>query len=603
MNIRKVLGSPGRRGVALAATVLTLGLGTGAGAAAGLTAAAGDAGTAALALRTASVRGALDTTFQRYADTMQDLAAAAARPAAALAPTLSRVAAAHLPGAHQIIVVGADRTVRARQTLDGSIPAGPPALAAGPELARGLELARQSGRLVAGPAHVLPADRGLPPAHRQPAFEFVAPVHDGEFLGWVVLAVRAPDLLRESLQAAGVTGVATVLTETSPDGVTREVARWAEGGEPVGHTSGTADLTPAAHTWQIRVRPTTALISAARAAAAPLTLLGAVLVSGLCAALLLVTDLGRRRAEARARRAAAGRRRDLDAHRAELDRQRAELERHRDDLAEQRAGLDRRSAAEQELRERAAAAEQRLREREAELSGFAVAAADHLHAPLHTVAGFTELLLEDTGPQLDPAARGFLDRIAGSTARMLAVVDDLQTYATANDAALKLEPVDAGGLALGVVAGHLDGAGGERPSIDVGDLPVVTADAELIGEVLGQLVDNAIRFVRHGTAARVTVAARAHAPGWWRVEVADRGIGVPEEERTRIFAPFHRAPAAEGFPGTGLGLAVCRRIVALHGGELGVEPNPGGGSVFWFTVAAAPVAAAAGPELQAADRS
>ncbi|GAA3351604.1 hypothetical protein GCM10020358_81920 [Amorphoplanes nipponensis] len=92
-------------------------------------------------------------------------------------------------------------------------------------------------------------------------------------------------------------------------------------------------------------------------------------------------------------------------------------------------------------------------------------------------------------------------------------------------------------------------------------------------------------------------------PGWWRVEVADRGIGVPEEERTRIFAPFHRAPAAEGFPGTGLGLAVCRRIVALHGGELGVEPNPGGGSVFWFTVAAAPVAAAAGPELQAADRS
>ncbi|GAA3351569.1 hypothetical protein GCM10020358_81720 [Amorphoplanes nipponensis] len=103
-----------------------------------------------------------------------------------------------------------------------------------------------------------------------------------------------------------------------------------------------------------------------------------------------------------------------------------------------------------------------------------MAAADHLHAPLHTVAGFTELLLEDTVRSSTRRAR--LPRPHRRQHRPhAAVVDDLQTYATANDAALKLEPVDAGGLALGVVAGHLDGAGGERPSIDVGDLPVVTA--------------------------------------------------------------------------------------------------------------------------------
>jgi signal transduction histidine kinase len=90
--------------------------------------------------------------------------------------------------------------------------------------------------------------------------------------------------------------------------------------------------------------------------------------------------------------------------------------------------------------------------------------------------------------------------------------------------------------------------------------------------------------VRHGSTARVTVGARQSATGWWRFEVADRGIGVPAEHRDRIFSPFHRTPAAEGFPGTGLGLATCRRIVALHGGEIGVEPNPGGGSIFWFTM-------------------
>lgn len=576
-----ILGSSRRRGVAVAAAVLTLGLGTGAATAGTLAVAARDASTAALALRTASVRGALDPTFQRYADTMRHLAVAAAtQPAAALAATVSRISGERLPGAHQITVIGADRTVRAQHTVDGTAPPVRTTLTAGPELARGLELARDSGRLITTASHVLPADAVLPPAHRQPAFAFVAPVDAGGFLGWVVLAVRATDLLRESLRGAGVTGVAAVLTETTADGGTHEVARWAEGGGPVGGPSDTVDVTPAGQTWRLQVRPTTALLSPARTAAAPLTLLVAVLLSVLAAAVLLAAVRGRQRAETRARRATDKRRADLDGHRADLDA---------------------RSAAERHLRDRVLVTERELGERTAELAGFAEAAADHLQAPLHTIAGFTEILLEDAGPQLDTGARGFLDRIAQSTTRMLSLVDDLLTYTTATDADLHLEPVDAGILALGAAAGSLDGMQGERPSIDVGDLPVVTADAELLGEVLGRLVENAVRFVRHGTAARVSVGAREHAPGWWRIEVADRGIGVPEDQRTRIFAPFHRAPAAEGFPGAGLGLAVCRRIVARHGGEIGVEPNPDGGSIFWFTVAASPVAPATGTELLAAD--
>jgi signal transduction histidine kinase len=132
----------------------------------------------------------------------------------------------------------------------------------------------------------------------------------------------------------------------------------------------------------------------------------------------------------------------------------------------------------------------------------------------------------------------------------------------------------------------MDGIDGERPSIDVGDLPLVTADPVLLRQVLDQLIGNAVRFVRHGTAARVTVGATEQADGWWRVEIADRAIGVPAEHRERIFAPFHRTPSAEGYPGIGLGLALCRRIVELHGGQIGVDTNPGGGSVFWFTVSA-----------------
>ncbi|MET0495831.1 MAG: ATP-binding protein [Actinoplanes sp.] len=578
MRLPKVNCAPSRRGLAAAAAVLVLGLGTGAATATGLASSGRDASSAALALRTADVRGALDTTFQRYADTIHDLAAtAAADRTADLTPLVSRIADKRLPGAHQVVILGADRSVRARHTLDGTAPPPRTRLEPEPELAHALDLARDTGRLIATPAHVLPADRDLPPAHRQPAFELAAPVHDGEFRGWVLIGVRAPDLLQESLRAAGVTGVTTVLTETSPDGGTHEVARWADGGTPAGDETGTVDVALAGHTWQVLVRPAA---TPAGTPVVPLTLLVAILISVLLAVTVLVLDARRVRAAARARRA------DTE-HRDTLDRHRATLDRHR--------------ATEDRLRARADAAELALREQEAELTGFAAAAAEHLHAPLHTIAGFTDLLREETGPQLDPETHGFLDRIGGSTQRMLTLVDELLAYSSATDAALRPEPVDAGLLALGVVAGCLDHGDGERPSIDLGELPDVTADAELFGEVLGHLISNAVRFVRHGTAARITLAAREHSPGWWRFEVADRGIGVPEEQRTRIFAPFHRAPAAEGFPGAGLGLAVARRIVARHGGEIGVEPNPGGGSIFWFTVPAADVTPVPGPELLGAD--
>jgi signal transduction histidine kinase len=539
------LGPVSRRGVALAAAALTLGLATGAAASTTLTLAERDATSAVLALRTASVRGAVGTTFQRYADTMHDLVAiAASQPGAAVDAALAGVVGDRLPGAHQVQIVAPDMSVRAARVVDGTTPAPVAVLAPAAELARAMDLARVSGRLVASPAHVLPADADLPPAHRQPAFELAAPVHDKTFLGWVIVSVRAADLLESSLRAAGVTGVTAELTQTSPAGVTTAVARWsADGG--AGHGAGDRfDVALAGHAWQILVRPTAAPVASAVGA---FIMAAAALISVLLAGVMLALDAARVRAAGRARRAVAGR--AVETGRAQR-------------------------------------AEQAMREREAELTGFAAAAGENLHTPLHTIAGFTELLLEDAAPRLDAASRGFLDRIGRSTQRMLKLVDELLAYTAAGTTAPKLEPVDTERLALDVVAGRLDHLDGERPSIDVGELPLVTADAELLRQVLDQLVANAVRFVRHGTAARVTLGARELGDGWWRIEVADRGIGVPTEHHARVFAPFHRTPSAEGFPGTGLGLAVARRIVALHGGEIGVEANPGGGSVFWFTVSA-----------------
>jgi len=541
--------SVSRRGLALAAAVLTLGVTTGATAATSLALAEREASAAALALRTASVRGALDTTFQRYADTMHDLTAAAAtQPGATLAPILARLAGDRLDGARQVLVVTPDNTITARHALDGSTPPAVSTLTAEPELARAMTLARDIGRLVAGRAHVLPADENLPPAHRQLAFELAQPVHtEAAFLGWVIISVRGGDLLQQSLRTSGVTGVTASLAEVSPDGVAHEIAAWPGTGQPAATGAGrTVDVALAGHAWQIVVRPT-GDPAGSPTTAAGLTLLAAALVSALLAAVVLLLDAGRNRAEAHARRATD----------------------------------DRRAADEQARR-----AEQKLHERETELSSFAAVAGENLHAPLHTIAGFTELLLEDAGPQLDDAARGFLDRISRSTRRMLTLVDELLAYTATTGAALNLEPVDTERLAVEVVAARLDACPGDRPSIDLGDLPLVTADADLLGQVLDQLVDNAVHFVRHGTSARVTVSATQLPSGWYRFEVADRGIGIPEEHRERVFAPFHRTPSAEGYAGSGLGLAVCKRIVTLHGGEIGMRPNPGGGSIFWFTVSA-----------------
>ncbi|MGX6607071.1 ATP-binding protein [Micromonosporaceae bacterium Da 78-11] len=529
-----------RPGVGLAAAVLALGLTGGAAATTSLAMAADDASSAELALRTAGVRSALDTTFQRYADTLHDLAAVAPTTARAdLVGTLDRVVGARLDGAHQILIIGADHSILATRSLDGStlVPTAP---AVEPELARAMELAERNGRVIVSPMHLLPADADLPATERRSGFDLAAPVRDGEFRGWVVVSARATDLLDVSLRAAGVAGVATVVTEASPDGAVHEVARWSQGGAALGDRAQHLDVRVASHTWQVQIRPTTPLIDAGRTVAAPLTMLGATLVSLALAGVALVAGASRERAR----------------------------------LAE-RAAL--------EAEERARQAEERRRERESEIAGFAAAASETLHAPLHTIAGFTELLIEDVAPQLDHEARGFLDRIGGATRRMLTTIDELLTYTGATDAALRLEPVETSMLALDVAAGRLPGPG-VRPSIEIGELPAVTADAGLLHQVIDQFVANAIRFVRHDAEAEIVIGAREQDGGWWRIEVADRGIGIAEEHRGRIFAPFHRAPSAEGYPGTGLGLAVCARIVALHGGEIGVEANPGGGSVFFFTV-------------------
>ncbi|HEX5200001.1 MAG TPA: ATP-binding protein [Actinoplanes sp.] len=221
-----------------------------------------------------------------------------------------------------------------------------------------------------------------------------------------------------------------------------------------------------------------------------------------------------------------------------------------------------------------------IRRYESDLAVFAGVVAHDLKAPLTVVRGHCEAAQEALEDGDDPSAS--LDRIERAVQRMAGMIDTLLAYTTARDAPLTAETVDLGELVAEVVqdrARH-----DPAPEVFVGDLPAVRADPAMLRHVLDNLIGNALKYVRPGAAARVDVTASPVGTGWTRIEVADRGIGIPDAEKHAVFERFHRAHASAGYDGTGLGLAICKRIVERHGGEIGVADNPGGGTRFHFTL-------------------
>ena len=108
------------------------------------------------------------------------------------------------------------------------------------------------------------------------------------------------------------------------------------------------------------------------------------------------------------------------------------------------------------------------------------------------------------------------------------------------------------------------------------------ADRTQLVQLFQNLIGNALKFCKD-PAPRVRVEA-AHEAGWWRFSVTDNGIGIEPEYRAQLFVIFKRLHTRREYPGTGIGLAVCKRIVERHGGQIGIESAPGGGTVFWFTL-------------------
>lgn len=217
----------------------------------------------------------------------------------------------------------------------------------------------------------------------------------------------------------------------------------------------------------------------------------------------------------------------------------------------------------------------------AELEQFAYVASHDMQEPLRMVVGYVQLLEKRLAGKLDADTREFMGYAVDGALRMQNLIQDILAYSRVSTKGQPLVPVDSAAAlqqALAVLASRIAETAAE---IEVQPLPRVMADPSQLAQLFQNLISNALKFCQ-GQAPRVRVAA-AHEAGWWRFSITDNGIGIAPEYRAQLFIIFKRLHTRREYPGTGIGLAICKRVVERHGGEIGIESAPGGGAVFWFT--------------------
>lgn len=227
-------------------------------------------------------------------------------------------------------------------------------------------------------------------------------------------------------------------------------------------------------------------------------------------------------------------------------------------------------------------AEEELRRSNQDLEQFAYVASHDLQEPLRTVASYLQLLERRYRSQLDDTACEFIDFAVGGARRMEQLIQDLLTFSrvsTLGEPPASTSMADAFQESLDGLRAAIDQAGA---SVTSDELPPVLADPSQLRQLLSNLIGNALKF--RGTATPVIHVSATRLGRFWQFGVTDNGIGIASDYYERIFVIFQRLHTREAYPGTGVGLAICRKIVDRHGGRIWVESTPGQGTTFFFTL-------------------
>jgi light-regulated signal transduction histidine kinase (bacteriophytochrome) len=218
-----------------------------------------------------------------------------------------------------------------------------------------------------------------------------------------------------------------------------------------------------------------------------------------------------------------------------------------------------------------------------ELQQFAYVASHDLQEPLRMVSSYTQLLERRYGDRLDGDAREFMEFIVDGAARMKQLIEDLLAYSRVGTRGHELAPADSG-AALDKALVNLRIAQEASGAVVTHDtMPMVFADSGQLTQLFQNLIGNAMKF-RGPTAPRIHVGSQTR-DRVWVFTVQDNGIGLDTQYADRIFMMFQRLHNKTEYPGTGIGLAICKKIVERHGGRIWVDSRPGEGSTFGFTIA------------------
>lgn len=217
-----------------------------------------------------------------------------------------------------------------------------------------------------------------------------------------------------------------------------------------------------------------------------------------------------------------------------------------------------------------------------ELQSFAYMASHDLQEPLRVITNYVQLLAERYKGRLDEKADKFINFAVDAAARMQKLIDDLLQYSRVATHGKEFAPTNLEAALAEALANLQVAITESQAEVTHEPLPTVSADALQMTQLLQNLVGNAIRF-RSAEPPRIRVSAEVKGEVW-EIAVSDNGIGIDPEDQDRIFQIFQRLHTQSEYSGTGIGLAVCQRIVERHGGRIWAESRVGEGSTFRFTV-------------------
>jgi light-regulated signal transduction histidine kinase (bacteriophytochrome) len=246
----------------------------------------------------------------------------------------------------------------------------------------------------------------------------------------------------------------------------------------------------------------------------------------------------------------------------------------------------------EELEQRVLERTLELKRSNEDLEQFAYVASHDLQEPLRMIHNYVELLGERYRTQLDGNAHEFIAFALDGAKRMQQLIHDLLAYSRVGTRNKELVPTDSAQVLAASLSNLKVAIEEARAEIRHDDLPEVMGDPVQLTQLFQNLIGNAVKF-RGEAPPQVDVRAQRKGSEW-EFSVRDNGLGIAEQDFHRIFVVFQRLHGGDKYPGTGIGLSVCKKIVERHGGRIWVESKPGKGATFRFTLPAMPASAGVG---------